>query len=256
MRIELATDPAAPPAPNEDYAAVALPAAGAGGALVVLDGVTPPRDGDTGCVHGVPWFVARLGGAFLELAGARAGTSLADCLAEAIRRTAAAHGPACDLTHRRTPQATVAAARWDGETVEQLVLCDSALLLEAPDGTVRPVLDPRLSRLPRDRPAEEMRNREGGFFTAAADPGVAALAVTGSVPRTEVAVLAALTDGVTRWTEVFGLGDWAALLGRLRKAGPQGVVDEVRAAELADADRSRYRRGKVHDDASAVLVEL
>ncbi|WP_326798455.1 protein phosphatase 2C domain-containing protein [Streptomyces sp. NBC_01808] len=255
MRIELASDPAAPPAPNEDYAAVALPASGAGGAVVVLDGVTPPRDGDTGCVHGVPWFAARLGGAFLELAGTRE-TPLADCLAAAIRRTAAAHGPACDLTHRRTPQATVAAARWDSGTVEHLVLCDAALLLEGPDGAVRPVLDLRLSQLPRGRPAEEMRNVEGGFFTAAADPEVAARAVVGSVPRTEVTALAALTDGVTRWTEVFGFGDWTALLQRVRKAGPQGVVAEVRAAEAADADRSRYRRGKVHDDASAVLVEL
>ncbi|MEO3843547.1 protein phosphatase 2C domain-containing protein [Streptomyces sp. B22F1] len=255
MRIELASDPAAPPAPNEDYAAVALPASGTGGAVVVLDGVTPPRDGDTGCVHGVPWFVARLGGAFLELAGTRE-TPLTDCLAAAIHRTAAAHGPACDLTHRRTPQATVAAARWDGERVEHLVLCDAALLLEGPDGAVRPVLDLRLSQVPRSRPAEEMRNVEGGFFTAAADPEVAARAVVGSVPRTEVAALTALTDGVTRWTEVFGFGDWTALLQRVRKAGPRGVVAEVRAAEAADADRSRYRRGKVHDDASAVLVEL
>ncbi|ARF75228.1 hypothetical protein B7C62_25495 [Kitasatospora albolonga] len=263
MRIELATAPGSPERPNEDWISAALPASGQGGVLVLLDGVTPPPD-DHGCVHPVPWFTARLGGALAELSGSRRDLALADVLSASIRRTADAHRATCDLSHVRTPQATVVLVRWDEHAVEYLVLSDSALLLEGPDGTVRAVLDDRLDRLPPSSLASaatvdtRLRNKEGGFFTAAADPSVASRAVTGSVPAAEVRSLAALTDGATRWTEVFHEGDWTAALGLLRKAGPQGLIDRVRELERADAaaGRVRLRRGKTHDDAAAVFVEL
>ncbi|MFI8433166.1 protein phosphatase 2C domain-containing protein [Streptomyces sp. NPDC079020] len=261
MRIELASAPGNPERPNEDWVSTALPASGQGGSLVLLDGVTPPQ-GDDGCVHSVPWFTARLGGALAELSGSRRDLTLAEILAESIRRTADAHRATCDLSHVRTPQATVVLARWDEHRVEYLVLSDSALLLEAPDGTVRPVLDDRLDRLPPGALASEaivdtqFRNQEGGFFTAAADPGAASRAVTGETPRTEVRALAALTDGAGRWTEMFHEGDWTAALGLLRKAGPQGLVDRVRELENADTDRAYLRRSKTHDDATAVYAEF
>jgi len=255
MRIELATAPGDPRRPNEDYASVALPASGDGGALVVLDGVTPP-EGDAGCAHGVPWYTTRLGGALLELTGSRRDASLADCLAYAIARTAEAHSSTCDLSHPLTPQATVVAARWDADRVEYLVLSDSVLLIERTGGGVTAVLDDRIDRLRAEgRRVGPLRNVEGGFFTAAADPAVTAKAVTGSLPRTEVRALAALTDGASRWVEVFHEGDWAACLGLLRKEGPQALIDRVRAAERADPDRTAFPRGKAHDDAAAVLVE-
>ncbi|MBQ0865106.1 protein phosphatase 2C domain-containing protein [Streptomyces smyrnaeus] len=274
MRIDMITEPGNPQRLNEDYVSATLPASGTGGALVVLDGVTPP-EGDDGCCHGVPWFVARLGGALLELAGSRRDMTLAECLAVALARTADAHRETCDLFHPRTPQATVVGARWDEERVEHLVLSDSALLVETADGTVHPVLDRRLAALPpavralRDRvrqtgeeadreayvrAVESLRNAPdgSGFFTAAADPGVAAHAVTGSHPRTDVSALLALTDGATRWTETFHLGDWAGLFALVRKEGPRALVQRVRTAE---ADSSP-RRGKQHDDATVLLAEL
>lgn len=137
MRIELATVAGSPERPNEDWAATTLPASGQGGALVVLDGVTPPR-GDDGCVHSVPWFTARLGGALVELSGSRRDLTLQEILEVSIRRTADTHRSLCDLSHVRTPQATVVMARWDDHEVEHLVLSDSALLFEAHDGSVRP----------------------------------------------------------------------------------------------------------------------
>ncbi|MFJ6439288.1 hypothetical protein [Streptomyces sp. NPDC091649] len=262
MRIDLATAAGSPERPNEDWVSGALPASGRGGVLVLLDGVTPPR-GDHGCVHPVPWFTARLGGALVELSGYRPDLSLTEVLASAISRTADAHRSTCDLSHARTPQATVVLARWDGRVVEHLVLSDSVLLLESLDGTVRAVLDDRLDRLPPGSLASDeiadatVRNKEGGFFTAAADPSVAARAVTGTTPVAGVQSLAALTDGAARWTEVFGEGDWADALGLLRKAGPQGLIDRVRELELADvrAGRVRLGRRKTHDDATALLVE-
>ncbi|WP_411080989.1 hypothetical protein [Streptomyces sp. cmx-18-6] len=263
MRIELATAPGSPERPNEDWVSTALPASGQGGSLVLLDGVTPPL-ADHGCVHSVPWFTARLGGALVELSGSRPDLDLAGVLAEAISRTADAHRATCDLSHARTPQATVALARWDEQAIEYLVLSDSVLLLEAPDGTVQAVLDDRLDRLPPGSLASaaivdaRLRNKEGGFFTAAADPAVASRAVTGTVPAAGVRTLAALTDGASRWTEVFREGDWTAALDLLRKAGPQGLIDRVRELEEADAAAGRVRLlgSKTHDDATAVLVEL
>ncbi|MEV6105223.1 protein phosphatase 2C domain-containing protein [Streptomyces sp. NPDC051940] len=281
MRVDVHGEGGTAGVANEDLAGVVVPAGGLGGAVVVLDGVTPPRDGVTGCVHDVPWFTARLGGALQELLAARAG-SLREALADAVARTAAAHGPGCDLGHVRTPQATVAMARWDDDRVEYLVLSDAALLVEGADGEVSPVLDRRLDQLPdrirkqraavralpegspereaagREyaRAVEALRNADGGFYTAAADPRVAAKAVAGVLPRSEVTAFAALTDGATRYTEVFRLGDWAELLAVLRKEGPAQLIARVRAAENADPDRTAHPRGKTHDDATAVYVEL
>lgn len=259
-----------------------LPASGAGGAVVVLDGVTPP-EGDDGCAHGVPWYTARLGGALLELSGSRRDMTLTRCLSEAITRTAEAHSSTCDLSHPRTPQATVSTARWDEETVEHLVLSDASLLLEAGDGTVTPVLDTRLDRLPEEVHAlkrrvrslpggtversaaaaryveavEAQRNAPGGngFYTAAADPDVAALAVTGTTPRRDVRALLAMTDGASRWRDLFGFGDWGDLLALARKEGTRTLIDRVRAAESADPAGTAFARWKCHDDATAVLVE-
>lgn len=260
MRIELATAPGASERPNEDWTSVTLPSAGEGGVLIVLDGVTPPA-GDDGCVHGVPWFTARLGGALTELAGSRRDMTLQEVLAASVLRTANMHRDTCDLSHVRTPQATVVMARWNSDAVEHLVLSDSTLLLESPDGEVRPVLDDRLDRIPREvrravATTDALRNAEGGFFTAAADPEVAAKAVTGRTPASDVRAALALTDGAARWVEVFREGGWADCLALVRKNGPQELIDRVRAAESADPDCVAFRRGKARDDATATYVEL
>ncbi|SEF87372.1 Protein phosphatase 2C [Actinacidiphila yanglinensis] len=251
MRIETASEPGTAGVPNEDFAAVAVPASGNGGVVVVLDGVTPPPD-NGGCVHSVPWFTARLGGALVELAVAQRESDLTRCLAEAISRTAQAHRDTCDLSHRLTPQATVVAARWDDAELEYLVLSDSVLLVENTSGVVSAVLDDRIDRL-RATGARmaPLRNVEGGFFTAAADPAVAARAVAGRLPRADVTALAALTDGATRAVDHFAVDDWAGTFALLRKAGPERLFARVRALETEQPPA-----GKQHDDATAVLVEL
>ncbi|WP_330459788.1 protein phosphatase 2C domain-containing protein [Streptomyces sp. NBC_00820] len=262
MRTELVTEPGDPSRPNEDFAGVGLPASGQGGCAILLDGVTPPRDG-TGCLHTVPWFTSRLGGALTELTLSSRDLTLPEVLSRAIGRTSEAHANTCDLSHPRTPQATVVLARWSADTLDYLVLSDSALLLRSPAGTVTPVLDDRLGRLPRSALATDalvdatLRNKEGGFFTAAADPSVAGRAVTGTVPRHEVRALTALTDGATRWTEKFREGDWTALFDLVAKEGARSLVDRVRELESADLqERTFPRRGKAHDDATVLYVEL
>lgn len=279
MHIALATEPGDPQRPNEDYTSVALPASGQGGVLVLLDGVTPPEEG-YGCLHTVPWFTARLGGAMLELSVSDRDMTLPDALAAAISRTADMHRMTCDLSHARTPQATLVAARWSEDTVEHLVLSDSVLLLERTDGSVLPVLDPRLDELPPavqdlravvralprgsaeraaagreyGRAVEALRNAEGGFFTAAADPSVAARAVTGSTPRSALRSLTALSDGASRWVEVFQEGSWADCVALVAGQGPQALIDRVRTAEAADPSCAAHPRGKARDDAAVIFV--
>ncbi|MEU3374586.1 hypothetical protein ABZ734_29610 [Streptomyces sp. NPDC006660] len=261
MHIKFASVPGRLDHPNEDWAATALPACGLGGVLVVLDGVTPlPGNGD--CVHDVPWFTARLGGALTELSASRRDMTLTEILAASIRRTADAHHDTCDLSHPRTPQATVVLARWDAAELDYLVLSDSALLIEAADGTVRAVLDDRLDRVPRASLASDAladalaRNKEGGFFTAAADPSVAARAVTGREPLAGVRSVVALTDGATRWVETFREGSWADCVALIRKTGPEGLIARVRELEVGDGERVFLGAGKRHDDATVVLVEV
>ncbi|WP_128381190.1 protein phosphatase 2C domain-containing protein [Streptomyces cavernae] len=261
MRTELACEPGDRDRPNEDYASVALPASGQGGSLVVLDGVTPPA-GDDGCLHSVPWFTARLGGALGEMCVSLRDLTLPEILSRAIARTAGTHAGTCDLSHPRTPQATVVLARWDPAHVEYLVLSDSALLVESASGEVTALLDDRLALLPGTALTSHtvidatFRNKEGGFFTAAADPAVAERAVTGRLDRDGVRTLTALTDGAMRWTERFGEGDWRELVALVRKEGGQALVDRVRALELAGSEGTSARRGKTHDDATVVYVEL
>ncbi|MGW0840910.1 protein phosphatase 2C domain-containing protein [Streptomyces sp. NPDC002787] len=261
MRTELVSEPGDPLRPNEDFARLALTAKGQGGTLVLLDGVTPPPT-DYGCRHSVAWFTSRLGHTLAELSVSERDSSLTTVLSQAISRTAQAHGQTCDLSHPRTPQATVVLARWSTEAVEYLVLSDSALLFEGPDGVVTTVLDDRLSRLPRASLAtaaiadSTVRNKEGGFWTAAADPAVAERAVTGIVPREKVRALAALTDGATRWVEKFRQGDWEDCFTFVRRKGAGALVDRVRELERADAEREFLGRSKRHDDASVVFAEL
>lgn len=153
-------------------------------------------------------------------------------------------------------------ARWSPERVEYLVLSDSALLAESDDGTVTALLDDRLARIPRasltshETVDATLRNREGGFFTAAADPSVADRAVTGELPRPGLRSLTALTDGASRWVERFDRGDWRDCVAVVRKEGGRGLVDRVRALETADEERGVERSGKTHDDATVVHVEL
>jgi hypothetical protein len=259
MRFELATAPGTAGRPNEDWTSVIAPAAGEGGALVLLDGVTPP-EGDDGCVHGVPWFTTRLGGSLAELCASRRDMTLAEILSSAIGATAEKHRDTCDLSHVRTPQSTVVLARWgsapDG-TLEHLILSDSTLLLESQDGGVHALVDDRLDHIPAEvkrsvTSTDALRNAEGGFFTAAADPSAAGRAVTGTTPVAQVRSLLALTDGAARWVDVFGAGDWAECLALVRKSGTQELIDRVRVLE----DGAERMRGKRHDDATATYAEL
>ena len=62
--------------------------------------------------------------------------------------------------------------------------------------------------------------------------------------------------GAARLVDTFGVRDWPGVLRLLRAEGPRALITEVRAAEAADPDGTRFPRGKRHDDATVALAEL
>lgn len=95
------------------------------------------------------------------------------------------------------------------------------------------------------------RNQPEGFWVAAANSAAVAQALTGSIPRTNVVALTALTDGASRAVDRFDLTDWPGALNIFRTEGPAELIARVRAAENSDPDGARWPRGKDKDDATA-----
>ena len=245
---------------NEDYVA-----AGPDWAMV-LDGATAPAGVSSGCIHDVRWLVRTLAAALgrrLITAGpgpadlAPAGPApLADLLAGAIAETRDAHAGTCDLASPDSPSATVSVARAGNGRLDYLVLCDSPLLLRHRGGQVTLITDDRLARLTGGGRhgaglIRAHRNQPGGFWVASTDPGAAYQAVRGSVSLGSVTDAALLTDGVSRLAEWYGYS-WPDIFARLRDAGPAGLIDLVRSAEMA----SPRPGAKQHDDATAVHLRF
>ncbi|GAA1416209.1 protein phosphatase 2C domain-containing protein [Kitasatospora putterlickiae] len=259
---------ARPGARNEDFALAADDVA------VLLDGAGLPAALDTGCVHGVPWFVRTLGTALHRRAVDRR-TGLRECLAAAIRQTARTHAATCDLGSPFTPSATVTVARAAADRLEWVVLADSTLALRLATG-VRTVADHRVSEVttaqhramagelaslsPGERAIASARaqrptmNTATGYWAAAADPEAAREALVGAVPLGEVRAAALLSDGAARAADDFGVLSWTGLLTGLERHGPRHLIARTRELELTDPECRRWPRAKCHDDATAVLL--
>lgn len=273
MQVQLAGEPYGPGRESEDFAAASAEA------MVLLDGSSTPENLETGCRHGTAWYARRLGVHLLARLTDRADRSITQCLADAIAETAALHGGRCDLGNPNTPAAMVVATRVVGGSLEYLVLGDSLLVLHPRDGAPRVIGDNqrfpggellrrRLWTTPQGSPERAVlyleyaravraaRNSGQGPWIAAAAPQAARHAETGVVALAELHGLAALTDGAARFTERFGLGSWSDALRLLAESGPAELIAQVRAVERADADCTRWPRGKRSDDAFAVYARL
>jgi len=242
MDVSFATEPA-PGRANEDHVVASDRFA------VVLDGVSCPPGVATGCVHDVRWLVRTLGATLAQRLAGPPREPLAELLAGGIRWLRDRHGPGCDLTHPESPSSTVAILRERDDQLDYLVLCDSSVVIDGGDG-IRAVTDDRTARLPAyDRASvARVRNTPAGYWVASTDPGAAAQALTGSLPRDRVRRVVLCTDGVARLVERFGLG-WPEVFAIIDRAGPRGAIAAVRAAER----QAPARRGKRFDDATLAV---
>jgi len=254
MQITYATEPG-DDQPNEDFI-LAGPEF-----VVVLDGATAPPGIPSGCIHDVRWLVRHLGGRLaLQLTlDDTADTMLAEHLADAIRWVNAQHAHTCDLDNPASPSSTVALLRSRSEDIDTLVLSDSPILLDLPGG-VRRIADERPGQLPSYKPEDvrDQRNQTGGFWVASTEPEAAHQALQLTVPSKHLRRAAVMTDGATRLVERFNLLDWPDLLKILLNTdteGPTELIRRVRAAEDT-IDPAPGSRGKLHDDATAVLIHF
>jgi Protein phosphatase 2C len=272
MRVSFATEPGSSSRANEDFIA-ATPSA-----VVLLDGAGVPEGLDTGCLHGVRWFVVELGTRLLAQLVTRTSESLADALARAIGDVRALHKGRCDLDHPGTPAAAVALLRDRGDQLEYLVLADCTVVLETREG-IQAITDDRISQVARAERARRdakaggsaehehgqsrlvtaqrsHRNRQGGYWVASSDPSAAYEAIAGTVASQHLGRALLMTDGATRLVDTFALATWHNVLGMLEDEGPEGLVIRVRDAERADPQGLRWPRGKRHDDATVALCHF
>ncbi|PYC80494.1 hypothetical protein C7C46_12385 [Streptomyces tateyamensis] len=268
MRVSIATEPGGA-GPNEDWVA------GTPSLAVVLDGLSTAGL-ETGCRHGVPWYVARLGGCLMA-ALADADRTLSDGLALALAQVAALHA-GCDLGNPGTPSATVSVLRVGNSRLDYLVLADSPIVFEGRTDysvvtdlrvdSVVPELRAETERFATGTPehAESVRrmvtaqrltrNTPGGYWVAAASPEAAEHAVTGSVTRSEVTAAAVMSDGVSRLVTEYRTASWADAFAILRASGAGELIAEVRKVEATDPDGKRWPRFKSGDDAAIAFCEL
>ncbi|MEU5538929.1 hypothetical protein [Streptomyces sp. NPDC020362] len=267
MRVAIDTQPGGA-APNEDWVA------GTPTLAVVLDGLSTAGL-DTGCRHGVPWYVAHLGSQLVaQLTDPE--TSLAAGLERALEQVAALH-PECDLGNPGTPSATVAVLRQREGFLDHLVLADSPVVLEGhQDFTV--ITDLRVDDvLPALRAEVEQyethtaehkaalqrfvtaqrqtRNTSAGYWVAAAGPEAADHALVGSTPTDDVLAAAVLSDGASRLVTEYGMATWREVFTMLRTDGPRDLINAVRKVEAMDPTGRRWPRYKPGDDASAAFCQ-
>lgn len=228
MTVACATEPGSAAVPNEDLVLTAS------GLVIVLDGVTRSPDTPTGCVHGTPWFVWRLGVAVLRRSVDFADSWLEPVVAAAIEDVAEQHADTCDLAHPAAPAATVAIVRMHQQVVEYLVMGDAVVVLDDA-GDVRVATDPE------------------NLAVAASHPRAVAEAVVGTLPLLGLRRAAVMSDGASRLVDEFGLADWPGMLDVLDSEGPGRLIDRVRDVERRDPACAWWPRAKRHDDASVAF---
>ncbi|MEU2956288.1 hypothetical protein [Streptomyces xanthochromogenes] len=267
MRVAIDTQPGGT-GPNEDWVA------GTPSLAIILDGLSTAGL-DTGCRHGVPWYVAHLGSQ-LVAALADPETALTIGLASALERVAALH-PECDLANPGTPSATVAVLRQQEGGFDHLVLADSPIILEGHQGfTV--ITDLRVDDVLPDLRAEveqyethtaehkaalqrfvtaqrQTRNVEHGYWVAAASPEAAEHALVGGVASEDVLTAAVLSDGTSRLVTEYAMATWSEVFSALKTGGPQELITNVRKVEALDPTGRRWPRYKSGDDASVAFCQ-
>lgn len=244
-------------------------------AVVVLDGATIRTD--TGCEHGLQWYVRHLGSTLL--AGAHdISVELRTVLARAIEHVRGLHAETCNLAHPGTPSAAVGLVRRVGTRLDWLVLGDITVMVETGE-KLHVEVDDRVSETALAERAEcdrhligtdakmaailamkevelASRNVPGGYWIASTMPEAAEHALIGGVPLDEVRRFGVCSDGAMRCLRMTSVNTHAAALAVMATNGPRALVELVRTAEHRDHAGARWPRNKALDDATAVVVDL
>ncbi|MFE6460035.1 hypothetical protein ACFVP0_21620 [Streptomyces cinereoruber] len=246
--------------------------------VVVLDGLSAPKDLPMGCVHGTPWFVRQLSAYLINLIG-DAAVPLREALRSAISEVNDLHRDSCALSQEAVPASTVVMIRERGDVLDYLVLSDNMLVLDLGDEGIRVITDKRVEEVagkemraalqgPTGTPEHaarvsalvtvqrHLRNRPGGYWVAATDPDAADEATVGSINLVQVRQAALLTDGASRLVDSFHTMNWEQLLDLLRTEGPAALLDRTRVVELSDPAGERWPRFKRSDDATVAYVRI
>ncbi|MFF9757422.1 hypothetical protein ACF1FC_32425 [Streptomyces sp. NPDC014344] len=246
--------------------------------VVVLDGLSAPKDLPMGCIHGTPWFVRQLGTCLINLIGDNTVT-LREALRTAIVKVNDLHRGTCALDQEAVPASTVVMVRERGDVLDYLVLSDSVLVLDLGEEGIQTITDKRVEEVaseemraalqgPTGTPEHaarvsalvtvqrRLRNQPGGYWVAATNPAAADEAVTGTISIAQVRQAALLTDGASRLVDSFGALSWAQLLDLLHDEGPAALIARTREAELTDPVGERWPRFKLSDDATAAYVRV
>ena len=182
------------------------------------------------------------------------------------------------------PGATIAIARWNGDTLEYYSLGDSSVIVRTDDdvhhyneeGPQRfdAVLEDHIATYLSDNPdadIEEVREyarphiresrkyREvpGGFWCLGVNPLSASHAVTGEFAKESVTGAYLFTDGLLSIVEKFGVfDDWASVADHVDEHGVDDVLSRLRTVQSQDGSMLEYPRLKPMDDVAIIHLDF
>ncbi len=267
-----------PKPPNEDAHGATAHAAW------VIDGATGVTLGpDILAPSGAAWLAAELSQALQEVAPSRPPlpallTAVDRAIAERFER---AIDPGLTLDAPDLPTGCLGLARLEEGRLSLSAIGDVSLLHRGADGNVTVLSDPAveafgeatldaLRRAMRERPDEDpwptlrlqirenrrMANRPGGYRVVHPRRPWADLVTTTHVEPRAGDVLLLATDGFFRLVDHFGMHDPQDLVATALSAGLSPMLERLREAERGDPRGERALRVKMHDDATAVLLQV
>lgn len=245
--------------------------------VVVLDGLSAPKDLPMGCFHGTPWYVRQLGSRLVSL-GADTSLPLVEALRHGISEVNSLHSNVCKLEEGAVPASTVVMIRERDDDLDYLVLSDSALLMKLDNGETQTVVDKRVEEVAQEAMTtalqepvgtaahaeavsrlvsaqRRLRNTPAGYWIASTAPNAADYAITGTLPLARIHEAALMTDGASRLID-FGVLTPDHLFELLHAEGPLGLITRTREVEAEDSAGTRWPRFKISDDATAAYIQF
>lgn len=244
--------------------------------VIVLDGASSPIPSD----RNGGWYAEVLGADLSDRLLHSASTDLRGVLNESIANVARRY----DLQPGKAPSSTVAIARWDTAHLHAMVLGDSSLIAQTRSGATLQLRDNRLASVARAeretyrnalrhgegygqahrrylRRLVEVehahRNQLGGYWIAEAEPEAATHAVRARWALDEITAVLVVTDGASRGIEQYHvLQTWQDAFRFIRDQSLDRLLELVHESEERDENGQRWPRSKIHDDKTAVLIEL